>query len=171
MKRCVRRPGCAGVPVRGHDHAPDSELGGSSDADGGAARLERRGGKDAVVLDEQPRHTELATQVHRCVKRRHALPEAESIRSVPDRQQLGVPPSVAARVDSASTVMLVASSLEVVARQQRRGAGRAQVVDAIRLQLRRATGALQGGQCRWWWRGQDGSLLARLRGARRSPES
>ena len=65
VKRGVRRPGCAGVPVRGHDHASDSELGGSRDADGGAARLERRGREDAVVLDEQSRDTELAAQLLR----------------------------------------------------------------------------------------------------------
>ena len=34
----------------------------------------------------------LATQVGHCVKRRHPLPEAKSIRGIPDRQQLGVPP-------------------------------------------------------------------------------
>ena len=137
----VRRPGGAGVAVGRHGEPGRAQLLGAGDADGGAARLERAGREQALVLDQQAWQAERGAETRSREQRRHPLAEGDDVLGRRDGQQLVVAPEVRSAAGDGPRVGADAS--QVVPRQQRRPVAGTEPLQHGRVVRRAAARALQ----------------------------
>src|SRR5262249_710527 len=94
------------------------------DRDGHAARLERAGRVEPLLLDQQPREPERLAEARRRQERREALPERGDVGRVADRQPLVGAPERRPPPDPRGPVERAAGRGEVVAGEEHLAAGR-----------------------------------------------
>ena len=123
----VGRGGVAGVAGRRQRDRRRAERAGAGHRGGLAARLERVGRIERLVLDEQALEAERCAEAHGVQQRREPLAEGDRRLAVEQRQQLAVAPHGRGTIGQA-LARPRAGALQIVAGEQRHAARRADVV-------------------------------------------
>ena len=119
--RGIRGHSVRGIARRRNRQSPGAEMRRPRHRGRQPARLERVGGIERFVLDEQPRETESAPSRARVDQRRPSFAERDRVLAVEERHQLPIPPHGRRRVPSATRAP-GPRRVEVVAGEERSAA-------------------------------------------------